>query len=263
MEDNFSIEYRLKTAMDLYEREQYNDAAEEFLAIIEQFGKDAGLYNNLGMCYYQVGSYEEATKAYNLALTLDPKMPEVYMNMADVYYAQDDMFEALTMLKTAIEIEPENVKPRYHFARLLIEDARYDEAVEELETILSIDEFDIDSRYDLAKLYYDMGSYDKAVPEFKTVVDKYPDNPDILYHYALSLEGDGMLEEAEKVLDKIIKVHKTYILAYKKLAVLYMAQRHFEKAVAMLEHYRTFNIPDEEKEEIALKIEKIRSLHNF
>lgn len=63
--------------------------------------------------------YEEAKKAYEEAIRLDPKKSEPYLGMANLYVAQDQPDKAEAVLKKAVKQiekkEQEEVKARYQF----------------------------------------------------------------------------------------------------------------------------------------------------
>ena len=82
-----------------YERGRLIEALEDFNDI-----KDPNLsgvrHHNLGLCYYQLGMYEDADKEYHLAINEASEVPLVYYNMAVLYAKQEKMKTAIKILES-------------------------------------------------------------------------------------------------------------------------------------------------------------------
>ena len=74
-----------------------------------------------------------------------------------------------------------------------------------------------------------------------------------------SLEANNELDKAISNYLKSIAVNDKFTLAYKKVAVLFMARNDFEDAIEYFEEYANFSIPQEEKESVNKLIERIKA----
>ena len=80
----------------LYAATLTNDKAEKmaiYQKAAEQFN-DYRAYNNIGMLYFEDGNNEEAARAYDKALAIEPNNPDVHYNAALVAMAQNDLPKA-------------------------------------------------------------------------------------------------------------------------------------------------------------------------
>ena len=68
--------------LNLYERDCFNDAIEEFTEAIRLHPNGAGIYGNRGAAYGQQGKYSEAIADFEMALRLDPGNAEYIDNIA-------------------------------------------------------------------------------------------------------------------------------------------------------------------------------------
>jgi len=73
-EDEYEEEFRmhLERGLDLYEKDLFNDAIDEFTKALSIFPDVAGVYSNRGAAYGQQGKYSEAIADFEMALELDP-----------------------------------------------------------------------------------------------------------------------------------------------------------------------------------------------
>ena len=68
-------------ADELYAQEQYHEAAQAYLDIIEAEGSAPELYYNLAGCYYKTGDIAHAVLYYERALQLAPSDPDIKANL--------------------------------------------------------------------------------------------------------------------------------------------------------------------------------------
>ena len=71
-------------ALELYNKGEYKAAIDAFSVVLEQCPENAELYNNIALCYANLGEYEKAESNYLKALEFNPKLPQVYINLADI-----------------------------------------------------------------------------------------------------------------------------------------------------------------------------------
>ena len=65
--------------------------------------KSAIVWNNIGMAYHHLFALEEARKAYEQALTINPRFAPASNNLAAVYYGQHDYRDAEHWYKRSLE----------------------------------------------------------------------------------------------------------------------------------------------------------------
>ena len=95
-------------------------------------------YSHLGLASYNAGDLEEAAKAYQGAVTLDPKRPQRYMSLGHVYRELERPQLALIAFNKALDLDGENVENLLCVANLKIEMGDLEAADEILVQVLEI-----------------------------------------------------------------------------------------------------------------------------
>jgi len=93
---------------DSYHKARMNDKAVEiYQKAIAANPTDAGLHNNLGSVYADMGKIPEAQQEFEKAAQIDPaNASRAYFNMGVVMYNKGKMDEASAALKKSIELDP-------------------------------------------------------------------------------------------------------------------------------------------------------------
>ncbi len=82
------------------------DGADTFQ--VSEQPRRAGDWNDMGELYFKTGSYEQAIKAFNQAIELEPQNGWAYCNLARVLAVQGHYTEAVTLYTKSIDLLPEN-----------------------------------------------------------------------------------------------------------------------------------------------------------
>lgn len=115
---------KLDKAIECFKKKDWNGAIDLFTSILEVEPTNAEIYNNLGLCYANLGDDEKAEKNYLKCIELNPKIPQCYINLVDIYYKQHRLGEGINILSYAIDMLPEDLIFRHYLARFYIEDAK-------------------------------------------------------------------------------------------------------------------------------------------
>ena len=126
-----------------------------------------------------------------------------------------------------------------------------------LSRILDISPENIDAYWDLGNIYYELGEYDNAAACFEHVTEKRDDNEIFFYQTGLAYEGANITDKAISNFLKAIAVNPEFFPAYKKAAVMFLAQNDKESAKEYLKDYLNFDLPEEEKESIKAVLDNI------
>lgn len=250
---------KLDKALECFKKKDWNGAINLFTSILEIEPNNAEIYNNLGLCYANLGDEEKAEKNYLKCIELNPSIPQCYINLVDIYYKQKRMSEGINILSYAIDSLEDNLLFRHYLARFYMEDAKQDLAVNELVYILEKQPDNYDAYYDLAKIYFEFGNYDSAIENLENVLEYKQDNELIYFYLAEAYQANDEIDKAISNFLKAIATNNKFPLPYKKVAILFMARGDYEDAVEYLEDYMNFDILPEEKENTQKLIDKIKS----
>jgi len=246
-----------KTALEYFKNKDYEKALETFKIMLEEFPSDNAILNNIGLCYSKTGQNDKAEEYFLKALSVNNKSVETYVNLSDIYYAEKRIADAINLLETAVTLIPENIVLLHYLARIYIEDVRYDLAIDMLSRILDISPENIDAYWDLGNVYYELGEYENAAAAFEHVLEKRDDNAIFFYQTGLAYESADITDKALSNFLKAVAVNPDFSPAYKKAAVMFLAQNDRESAKEYLEDYLNFDLPEEEKQSIKSVIDNI------
>ena len=243
------------TALEFYKKGDYQKAIDEFSVVLETHQDNAELYNNIALCYANIGDFEKAEKNYLRAQELNPELPQVYINLADIYYRQKDMSSGVGLMMTWLSYLPDNLVLRHYLAKL-------DLAIDELENILEKQPDNYDVYYDLGKVHFELGNYACAIENFENVLEYKSENPLIYYYLGEAYEANDEIDKAISNFLKTIARNEAFSPAYKKVAILFMARGDYDDAIEYFEDYMELDIPEEEKSKIKELVERIKKKQN-
>jgi tetratricopeptide (TPR) repeat protein len=105
--NNDHIALLCKTAA-LIKSGEYSKAIECIMEILIKSPNDANAWCNLGECYEEKQSPEEARQCYTEAIREEPDFVPSYWSLSKLLYSQGDIETAIQVIDKAIEMEPDN-----------------------------------------------------------------------------------------------------------------------------------------------------------
>lgn len=252
---------KIDKAMSLFGEKKYKEAIDAFSSVLETEPDNADVYNNMGVAYACEGDFEHAEKCYVRAIDLDPELAQAYINLSDLYYKAGDLASAVgTLQRGSYELQ-DNLAIAHLLARVYIEDQRWDDAIVELERVLDGEPENYDAYYDLGHVYFELGDYESAIDNFENVIAYEQNQNNELLYYALAqaYEANNQIDKAISNYLKSIAVNDKFLLAYKKVGILFLAREDYDDAIEYFENYMEFDIPDEEKQSVQKLIERVRT----
>lgn len=88
------------------QKEQYQQALEDFKVAVAKYTFDPDFYTNLGVAYRKVGDYANAEDAYKKSLALNDKDWMPWNDLANVYLKQDKLKETVATFQRALKCNP-------------------------------------------------------------------------------------------------------------------------------------------------------------
>jgi len=241
---------KIDKAIECFKQKDWNGAIDLFTSVLEVETNNAEIYNNLGLCYVNIGDEEKAEKNYLKCIELNPQIPQCYINLADLYYKQKRLGEGINILSYAVDMLPDDLVFRHYLARFYMDDAKADLAIDELVYILEKQPDNYDAYYDLGRVYFEFGNYDSAIENFENVLEYKEDNEWIYYYLAEAYQANDEIDKGISNFLKAIATNNKFQICYKKVAILFMARGDYEDAIEYLEDYLNFDIPQEEKDNV-------------
>jgi tetratricopeptide (TPR) repeat protein len=162
---------------------------------------DPDLLSELGVAYQNIGSPEEAIRAFELGLTIDPDYYPLQMNLGQYYANQGDYVSAVQHLDRAIEIHPALALAHEYRGLCMMHMQRAQEAYVSFQNAVAHDANSKTSLFNLAFIEANWRKqWDLAVDYVERVIaiDSSWGDAHVLHGWVLAERGD--LDEAEQAL---------------------------------------------------------------
>jgi len=203
----------------------------------------AQAHNDLGVLYYRAGDLLRSLAHYEKANRLDPRNPTFVKNLAEFYTVELGWFDdAIAMLTGMLRDRPEDTEILGSLAAIALKSGRSREAGVFLDRILTLEPWNQDARRLLDDIrreeaasapsgVFMQEAQPAAAPQLDAVLQGLrqsisrlaapPQSPDERYRVAVLHAGQGMVAEAVKELEELVKVAPDHAVAYNDLGVLY------------------------------------------
>ena len=173
------------------------DAAEEaFRRVLQDGGKVAFVYNNLGVVYQQRGEHERAVSQFREAIRLQPDYAAPRILLGASFLALRTIPEAIRQLEQAVKLQP-----REPLARL-----------------------------QLAKAYQYADNLPAAVEQYQVLRELAPEEPE--YAYQL---GNAYMKMAVQCHQKIARINPRSVRLYQTLGENFLLQGRVDEAIKYLQ----------------------------
>ena len=154
---------QLKTLLDHYQKERYNDAETLALTITQKFPNHQFAWKVLGAVLRQTGRKSEALDANQTAVALFPQDAEAHYNLGNTLKELGKLDEAEASYKQAIALKPDYVEAHSKLGDTLQELGRLDEAEASCRQAITLKPDFALAHYGLSKIFYIMGNEDLAL----------------------------------------------------------------------------------------------------
>jgi tetratricopeptide (TPR) repeat protein len=176
----------------------------------------------------------EAMRQYQLISDRHPDDPAILLLLAEMYLGADQADKARTLLERMLAQDPSSYPGHILMARLCQAQERIDEAVEHYQKALERN-WSSELQMELGELYIKNGRYDQAAVLYEDIVERDEQNESArvaLIHVYLLQKKDGQalaeLNRLKTYADQPRRVDLT-------IARLYAKQKHYDKAIAIIE----------------------------
>ncbi|MFH0790255.1 MAG: tetratricopeptide repeat protein [Candidatus Omnitrophota bacterium] len=204
--------------------------------------KESYLRNALKNFNAGIKSYENAVKAYEKVLEIDPEDKTAHFGLAEAYRYKRLFDEAIIEYEKVIKAEPNNILANYRLGECYSERGwPADEAIVCLERTISLSQqgkllsaVSLDEvYYKLGEAYYDNSDYDKAQDAYKKAIVVNDQN--FQAHFSLgrfySDEHENMTDMAIAEFQKAVSIQPRHEDSYLYLGSAYYNQKQFNKAI--------------------------------
>ena len=215
---------------------------------------DAAYYFLLARHLESIGRVDDAIKAYDRAIAIDPASAELRAELAGLYARQDNAIDAIAHAEGALERDPDNqeanrilgtVYAAYAERRLPLRQGD-DPATYPARAIAALEKargegFDLGLDLVLGRLYIQTKAFDKAVPLLERVVEGQPSLVDAAILLSTAQEGAGQSADAVATLNKVLNENPGSFRAQLRLAEIFEQEEQWNDAADALAKAQSLN----------------------
>lgn len=202
-------EMRLNYARKLIETQQLNDALKQFEILNEKTPDNADIIYALGVLSTELEQYTEAEGYLLSLLELGEKQGEAHYHLGLI---AEEMNDPVSAFEHYLQVDGANQQAaRIQMARILAKRNKLNEAREILQQLR------IHSDHNGPKLYLieagllrEARQYNIAHETYNHGLEKYANNPDLLYSRALNAADMGRVDILERDLNQILATHPNH-----------------------------------------------------
>ncbi len=123
--------------LDLYNKQNFQQAIENFQQAIELNPRHAFAYGGLGVAYFDKKEFEKSIEFFNKAIAVKPN-PNLYYNRAAAYFSLREFGKAIRDYSQVIESRPTYFQAYLSRGSAYFSNDQYEKAVEDYEKVLEL-----------------------------------------------------------------------------------------------------------------------------
>jgi tetratricopeptide (TPR) repeat protein len=172
------LQAALARADALYNKQQWDDAIEEYREILERSPSLSVINLQIGAAYRSKKAYDEAIAAYNALLKVDPDNDKAKLGIATASVEKGDLETAERTLESAAQTPGAAREVFFDLGELKRARSQSDEAVKAYERAAQADPAWGKPRFALGQLAMDRGDAEAARKHFQVVTEVDPVSPE-------------------------------------------------------------------------------------
>lgn len=148
--------------------------------------------------------YEDAERAYKLAMQLDPQDERAYVGLGNTYFDQKRYTEAETAFRRATELDAEDADAFVALAYTSNAQEHYADAEKAAQRALALDRNNYAAHAAIGWSYYRRKNYAEAEAAYRRAVALSPKTPELYSELSLVLMEQGRWRDSEPVLRQAV-----------------------------------------------------------
>ena len=212
---------QLKTLLDHYQKERYNDAETLALTITQKFPNHQFAWKVLGAVLGQTGRKSEAVDANQTAVALFPHDAEAHYNLGNTLKGLGRLEEAAASYKQAIALQSDFAESHYNLGIALQELGRLEDAEASYTQAIALKLDYVEAHNNLGNTLKELGKLDEAEASYKQAIALKPDYVEAHSKLGDTLQELGRLDEAEVSCRQAITLKPDFALAHYGLSKIF------------------------------------------
>ncbi len=214
----------------LGKRKQFKECMRHIQEAIKVVPDHGPAHLSMGICYTDLGRYQEALNKFKDALQLDKNLAvDANYNFGIVYSKLGDPENAIKHYKEAILVNPKSALPNLNLGMIYSKQRNYKEAIQPLRTAIRVSpKLAREAHFKLGVALMKLKRYQEAVDPLREAVQITPNNETVrdflaegLYRTSLSLQKAGKTVEEIDTLKEAVENNPEHVMAHYALAQAY------------------------------------------
>lgn len=168
------------------------------------------VYYDMGICLDNLNRQEDAVKAYEESIKLNPKYANSWGNKGVSLNKLGLQEEAVLAYEEAIKLKPDYIDAIYNKGLSLGKIKRYNDSVAAFDEVIKLNQADYEAYCNKGIQLNNLGKHEEAIFAFEKTINIKPDYYLAWYHKGLSLSDLERHEEAVKAYDEAIKLNPSF-----------------------------------------------------
>lgn len=173
----------------------------------QRFPRIAKFHAAAGAVAYDNGRNEEAVRAYQAAVTIEPGAADLQASLGDIYDATGDLARAQAAYAKAIRLDPSTASYHLKQGRNFVKLQRPADAQAAFLKAIAIEATLADAHFQLGKIAASRSDHPAAIPHFERAVAADPSLKEAWYQLSLSYRRAGDTAKAAAALERFKKLH--------------------------------------------------------
>lgn len=211
----------INMGITLFAKQQSKEALDYFQKARSMNPDDTDLSYFIGICYNNIGAYEQAMETFSKILETEPWNIPTKLKIAIIFHNMKMWESAENIHREILKKHPGFADVHFHLGLALMSQAKPAEAAEAFSNALSINPNYIEARLKLAMVQICMNQTLKALENLELIARQHPEYADVHYLLAIVKEKDGHHTQAVRHLQAALDISPQFKNAQVKLIIAY------------------------------------------
>ncbi|MGL5080083.1 MAG: tetratricopeptide repeat protein [Microcoleaceae cyanobacterium] len=209
----------------------YQDALKAYQKALEIQPDFAAAYVNLGNLYAHQKFWDDALSTYQAALRLSPSLSHVYFRLGEVFSHLNQWQEAAIAYQQAIQLKANVAGSHLGLGSALAQQGQWERAILSYQKFLQLNPDSAIGYQKLGDAWFKLQRWDKAIHCYQKLLESSPKSVWAYQHLGKALIHQQQWDEAIIACQKAIEININSAWSYSNLGDAFVQKEQFEDAV--------------------------------